>query len=217
MRLVAGREIRERMRSKAMRISTGVTLLIILAVAVLPGLIGDEGRTTYDVGVFGPEADQLADRLPVVAALSGENVAFDVRRLAGVDEAERLVRDGDLDAALSDTEVVVDEELGDRLGFLVQEANRQVTGESALAAAGVGADVAARVLTPEPWEVRALDPRREEERDGEGLVLVGTWRLYGQLLGFGYWVAAGWWRRRPRGSSRSCWPRPRRPSCWPGR
>ena len=191
MRLVAGREIRERLRSKAMRISTGVTLLIIMAVAVLPGLIGDDGPTTYEVGVFGPTAGLLADRLPVVAALSGEDVAVDVRRVATTADAERLVRDGDVDAALSDTEIVVDEELGDRLGFLVQEANRQVNGENALAAAGVGAGVAARVLMPEPLAVRALDPRSEQEKDREGMVFVGTMLLYGQLLGFGYWVASG--------------------------
>ncbi len=191
IRLVAGREIRERVRSKAMRVSTGVTLLIILAVAVLPGLIGDDGPTTYDVGVFGPQADQLADRLPVVAVVSGEDVAVEVRRVAAVEEAERLVRDGDLDAALGDTEVVVDEELSDRLGFLVQEVNRQVTVETALAAAGVGADVAARALMPEPLAVRALDPPSEEEQDREALVFVGTILLYGQLLGYGYWVASG--------------------------
>ncbi len=191
IRLVAGREIRERVRSKAMRVSTGVTLLIILAVAVLPGLIGDDGPTTYDVGVFGPSAGALADRLPVVAALSGEDVALDVRRLSDVAEAERLVGDGDLDAAVGDREVVVDEELGDRLGFLVQEASRQVAGEAALATAGVGADVAERVLIPEPLEVRALDPPSEEETEREGMVFVGTLLLYGQLLGFGYWVASG--------------------------
>ena len=191
IRLVAGREIRERVRSKAMRISTGVTLLIILAVAVLPGLIGDGGPTTYDVGVFGPRAEQLAERLPVVAALSGEEVLFDVRRLASVVDAERLVQDGDLDAAVGDTEVVVDKELGDRLGFLVQEANRQVEGEAALAAAGVDPDVGDRVLMPEPLPVRALDPPSDEETEREGLVFVGTMLLYGQLLGFGYWVASG--------------------------
>ena len=191
IRLVAGREIRERVRSKAMRISTGVTLLLILAAATLPGLIGDDGPTTYDVGVFGPRADLLADRLPVVAGLSGEDVAVDVRRVESAAEAERLVRDGELDAALSDTEVVVEEELGDRLGFLVQEANRQVAGETALAAAGVGADVAGRVLLPEPLAVRALDAPSEQEEDREALVFFGTMLLYGQLLGFGYWVASG--------------------------
>jgi hypothetical protein len=75
-----------------MRISTGVTLLFILAVAILPGLIGNGGRTTYDVGVFGDHADELADRLPAVAALAFDSVAVHVRRMAGAGEAERLVR-----------------------------------------------------------------------------------------------------------------------------
>ena len=190
IRLVAGREIGERIRSKAFRISAGVTLAFILAVAVIPGLVGDDGPTTYDVGVFAAGADALAGRLPEVAALD-DGVKVDVRRLAGAEEARRLVESGDLDAAVGDGQVIVDTELGDRLGFIVQEANRQVVGEAALAGAGVRGEAAARILAPEPLAVRALDPESEEDTTREGLVFVGTLLLYGQLLGFGYWVASG--------------------------
>ena len=190
IRLVAGREVRERIRSKAFRISTGVSLAFILAFAILPGLLSDDGLTTYDVGVFGAQSDALAGRLPVVAGL-GDNVAVEVRRLGDVAEGRRLVESGDLDAAVGDGRVVVEKELGVRLGFLVQEANRQVVGEAALSDAGVRGDVAGRVLMPQPLEVRALDPESEAESDREGLVFFGTILLYGQLLGFGYWVASG--------------------------
>src|SRR5688500_1820902 len=118
VRLVAAREIRERLRSKAFQISTGVRLAFILAVPIHPGDLSDEGPTTYDVGVFGLGADELAVRLPVVAE-AGDNVAVDVRRLADVAEGQRLVESGDLDAAVGDGQVVVEKELGARLGFLV--------------------------------------------------------------------------------------------------
>jgi len=190
VRLIAGREIRERIRSKAFRISTGVSLAFILAVAILPGALSDDGPTTYDIGVFGAQAERLAARLPVVAS-TGDNLAVDVRRLADVDEGRRLVESGDLDAAVGDGKVIVERELGFRLGFLVQEANRQVVGEAALAGAGVQGEVAGRVLMPRPLEVSALDPESEAEADRKGLVFVGTILLYGQLLGFGYWVASG--------------------------
>src|SRR5215213_4397992 len=99
IRLVAGREVRERLRSKAFRISTGVTLLFILAVAILPGALSDDGPTTYDIGVFGDRADQLAERLPEVAR-AADNLEVRVRRLAGAGEGDGLVRSGDIDAAL---------------------------------------------------------------------------------------------------------------------
>ena len=190
IRLVAGREIGERIRSKAFRISTGVSLAFVLAVAILPGVLGDDGPTTYEIGVFGGGTEQLADRLPVVGAQLGD-VEVDVRRLVDQAEASRRVEAGDIDAAVGDGRVVVDRELGDRLGFLIQEANRQVTGEAALAGAGVPGDIAGRVLMPEPLEVQALDPESDEETAREGIVFFGTLMLYGQLLGFGYWVASG--------------------------
>jgi ABC-2 type transport system permease protein len=190
IRLVAGREIVERVRSKAFRISGGLSLAFILAVAILPGVIGDGGPTTYEVGVFGAGSDTLAERLPVVAAFD-DDVEVDVRRLSSEDEGRRLVSSGDLDAAVGDGRVVVEEDLGDRLGFIVQEANRQVAGEAALAGAGVRGDAAARILAPEPLAVQPVDPQSEEDGTKEGLVFFGTLLLYGQLLGFGYWVSSG--------------------------
>jgi ABC-2 type transport system permease protein len=191
IRLVAGREINERVRSKAFRISTAVSFGILVVVAVLPGLLADDGPTTYQVGVFGPRAEQLAARLPVVAELTGDDVAVAVRPIPDAREGERLVDGGDLDAAVGEGRVIVDQELGDRLGFLVQEANRQVVAEDTLAGAGVRGEVAGRILMPERLEIVALDPESDEDSDREGLVFFGTILLYGQLLGYGYWVASG--------------------------
>lgn len=190
VRLVAGREVRERLASKAFRISFGISLAFILAVVILPGLFDDDGPTTYEVGVFGASAEALAERLPEVASFD-DGVAVDVRRLADEAEGRRLVESGDLDAALGEGRVLVEEELGDRLGFLVQETNRQVVGEAALAGAGVQGDAAARILAPRPLEVQAVDPKSDDEQTREGLVYFGTILLYGQILGFGYWVASG--------------------------
>ena len=191
VRLVAGREIRERLRSKAFRISAGVSLAFILAVAILPGVLSDDSPTRYDVGVFGEGALALGDRLPIVADELGGNVEVEVYPVADAAEAERLVESASLDAAVGDGRVVVDEELGERLGSVVQEANRQVVGEAALSGAGVPGDVAGRVLMPQPLEVLALDPESDAESTRGGLVFFGTVLLYGQLLGFGYWVASG--------------------------
>lgn len=190
IRLVAGREIRERLRSKAFRISAGVMLAFVLAVAIVPGVVGDDGPTIYDVGVYGADAGALAARLGDVAALD-DGVEIDVHRLAGRDEGRRQVDAGALDAALGDGEVIVEEDLRGRLGIILQEANRRVVTEAALARAGIGSEAAAPILAPAPLAVRALDPDSEADTTKEGLVFVGTILLYGQLLGFGYWVSSG--------------------------
>jgi len=191
IRLVARREILERGRSKAFLISSGVSLLFILAAAILPGVLSNDDPTTYDVGVFGSRSAPLAARLPEVARLTGDEANVRIRGIGDEAEARRLVTSGNLDAAIGDGPVIVDQELGDRLGLLLQEANRQVVVEAELAGAGVGGEVAGRVLQPAPLEVLPLDPQSEGESQRRALVTIGTVVLYGQLLGFGYWVASG--------------------------
>lgn len=58
--LVARREISERVRQRSFLISTGVTLAIVAIVAVLPGLIGGDGKDTYEIGVAGEGSAEVA-------------------------------------------------------------------------------------------------------------------------------------------------------------
>jgi ABC-2 type transport system permease protein len=188
VRLVAVREIRERIRSSAFLASTALSLVVVLALAIVPALLRDDGPATYDVGVAGAAA--LPDRLTAVAAAE-DDVELDLRPVGDAAEAERLLADGDLDAAVVDGEVLVHEELGDRLGGILQEAHRQVVTEAALADVGLSPAEAGPVLDPPPLAVRAVDPPDEEQQEHETLVLIGTMLLYGQLLGFGFYVASG--------------------------
>lgn len=191
IRLVAGREIRERVRSKAFLGSAALTLVLVLAAAIIPGLVGDDGPKRYDVGVVGSAATAVADRLPAVAAAVGEDATFVVRAVADAAEGERLVAAGDIDVVLVGGGAVVDEEPDDLLAMLVQAAHREVASEAALAKAGVSGSAATAALRPPPLPVRALDPPDEADGQRQGVVFVGTMLLYGQLLGFGYYVANG--------------------------
>jgi len=84
--LVAAREIRVKLRDKTFLISTAFFLLIAVATTVLPPIL--EG---------GPATVATADRT-VAAAL--RQAGLEVRAVAGDAEAERLVRDGDVEAAV---------------------------------------------------------------------------------------------------------------------
>ena len=44
---------------------------------------------------------------------------------------------------------------------------------------------------PPPLDVQAIAPPDESAEEREGLVFLGIVLLYGQLVGFGYWVASG--------------------------
>lgn len=191
VRLIATREIRDRVRSKPFLMSTAFTLLLILAVSILPGVLSNDEPPRFDVGLSGVGADQLAERLPLLSAAIDPNVKLDIRRVEDAAEADRLVTKGDLDVAVVDGQIIVEKELSPRLGLLLQESNRQLKTESALAAAGVGNEVAGRVLRPEPLPVQPLDAPTEAEDSRRGLVTIGSVLLYIQLLTYGYWVAGG--------------------------
>lgn len=89
VRLVAAREIRVKLRDKTFIWSTVIFLLVVVGATILPGVLGggDGGASSVAVAP-GPAATALAD------------AGLDVRAVADDAAAERLVRDGDVDAAV---------------------------------------------------------------------------------------------------------------------
>jgi ABC-2 type transport system permease protein len=87
--LVADREVRMRLRSKAFIISSAILLLAVIA-SIVAG------------SIFGTSASSSVTRVAVV----GDSEAFaqvatlDVTEAGSVDDAEKLVRSGDVDAAI---------------------------------------------------------------------------------------------------------------------
>jgi ABC-2 type transport system permease protein len=86
--LVAEREITMRLRSKAFLISTGILLLIVLASIVIGGFSAQNVSDTK-VAVVGTASQ-------AVSGVSG----LDVTDASSVDEAEALVKDGTVEAAI---------------------------------------------------------------------------------------------------------------------
>lgn len=86
--LVAEREILSQLRSKAFIISTGITLALVIGGIILSSVLGGRAEAT-PIAVVGP----------VPATVAGSELV-EVTEAADRDEAEGLVRSGDVDAAL---------------------------------------------------------------------------------------------------------------------
>lgn len=86
--LVAEREIRMRLRSKAFLISTGILLVLVLASVVIGGILGAN-----------PPKDKLAAVGSAVATAESFN-AFDVIEADSVDDAKELVLSGEVESAV---------------------------------------------------------------------------------------------------------------------
>jgi ABC-2 type transport system permease protein len=87
-RLIAGREVRMKLRSKSFVISTAITILAILAAVVVGGIIGANPPQTTVAAV--------GSAVAIVEDAGG----FAVTEAATVGEAERLVRSGEAEAAV---------------------------------------------------------------------------------------------------------------------
>lgn len=87
--LVAGREISSRVRSKSFLISTAILVVIVAAGIIISSLVSSAGGST-SVAVVG----QVEESIEAVDGLEVEEVET-------IAEAEQLVRDGEVDAAIA--------------------------------------------------------------------------------------------------------------------
>ena len=184
---VARREFTERIRQRAFQISTAVSLVVIAAVAVLAGVLGDDGPTSYDVGVQGAEAAAIVGTAQAVEAGSTcASRSADSRMLL---QARAAVRDEDVEVAVVGGAVVAREEPPEELEQALQAGARQVRAAELLREQGVSAAEVRRALDPPALAVRTLEDDDDEGRPG--IAFTASIILYGQLIVFGLAVATG--------------------------
>lgn len=187
-RVVARREFVERFNDRGFRISTGITLTILVGFLVLSSLAG--GRARYDLVVVGDDAVEVGTQLERGSA----TLAFDVtvHELDDEASAERALRDGDADAALiGGDRIVVKSDGPVDLLDAVRSVSQRLRTRLVLEEAGVSPDQADEALDVAPLPMRALEPIDERRQQLAAVAFVGVLALYGQLFAYGYWVAAG--------------------------
>jgi ABC-2 type transport system permease protein len=170
IRLIAGRELRERLQGKSFYVVTGLLLVLILAIGVIYRIAGDDGPESVTIGVTAPMPDGFAE----AAASIGEPLDRDVS-VTEIDaaDARRALDDGDVDAALiiDDRQVVHADDVDAETQAIVQQAWAGVELREGLADSGVSAAEAEDIASPEPLEATTL----EGDEDNTGVaVLTGT-------------------------------------------
>jgi ABC-2 type transport system permease protein len=185
--LVARREFTERGRERSFHISTGISLVILLAVILIPKAFDLGGPDVSRVGLLGPQSAALEPYL-AVTEIDGEPV--ETVAVSGSAEAEQALRDGDLDAVVVDgRQILSEEDVSDELEVAIQGASVEARARAALEAEGLDAAQAEAILRPPPLATATLEP--EDEGGDSGVALVAVIVLYGQLFGYAFWVASG--------------------------
>jgi ABC-2 type transport system permease protein len=190
IRLVARREVVEQLRARSFLISTGITLLILVGIIVVPRLFGVGQPATFDVGTVGGASAPVGQALTAQAKAAGVEVRL--RQLPDVAAAEAAVRGGKVDLAIVDgRELLAKSEVDEQLGVLVQSASRTVRAQERLTAAGLDPAAVQASLAPSPLPVRSLEPVDEAQRSKRAIATVSIFLLYGQLIGYCFTVAMG--------------------------
>ncbi|ONH32946.1 ABC transporter permease [Pseudofrankia asymbiotica] len=189
--LVVRREVSTRLRSKAFRIMTPLLVVVLAAGISVTALFGGSSPST--VG-FLPQDARYGAALTAV----GDAAGVDVRAVTVADaaEAERQVRDGKLDAAVTASgpdgfRVIVRHTLDDQgRGLLTAVARQQALDAQVVALGGdlgrVDSAVAAAGV-----DVVALEAPKERDNARIGLGAVTGVLIYLSLLIFGPVVAQG--------------------------
>ncbi len=184
--LTARRELRERVRSRAFRVGLLIQLALVLGIALVSTLTGDDGPKTVTLGVTGPEARAVG------VAAQDRSAAFELdlelQRLPSPAAARTAVRDDDVDLALVGGRLLVPAEPDDQAVALVRSAAATLGTTEQLQAQGLSPAEIRRALNPPQL---ATVEETDGDEGGQGLAFVGVLLLYIAIITFGNVVAVG--------------------------
>jgi ABC-2 type transport system permease protein len=188
-RLVAQRDFWYRLRDKGFMISTAITIAVLTGV-ILISAYGGGGTPTFDLGLMGSGSSSLGPL--IVQAGEGQGAEVRTEPVADRAAAEAGLADGSLDAVLVDGErLLAEREVPASLESAVQIAVVADGIRATLEENDVPADQIAQILNPAPIPVDTLEPQDPNRETNSTVAFITVVLLYGQLFGYGFWVATG--------------------------
>jgi len=192
VRLIAEREVRERLRGRVTRFVTVATALLVVAGIAIPGLIPSQPSTTR-IGLVGGAAQALAAPLERAASAAALKVALS--NVGGAAAARRLIGAGSLDAAIvrgaSSATVEVEQSLPAQTRAVIAAALDEAHFRTALARAGVPLAKVLPALVPVRLATVVLKPLpADQDARYVAAVFVGL-LMYVAIALYGTAVATG--------------------------
>jgi len=190
-RLVAARDFSVRLRDKGFVISTAITLSV-LSVFILISAFGgdDDGPVVFRVGLVGADATSLEQPLEQAAADRGAEL--EVRIFDDEAEAEAALTREDVEAMLgSDRTITGLTAVPEPITQIVREAVVRARIRAGMDEAGASSAQIDELLDPPAIEVRTIEPQDPKREENAGIAFIAVLLAYGQLFGYGVWVATG--------------------------
>ncbi len=187
IRLVAWRDFRERARSKAFIISTGFTLVLVVAVAIIPMFFTDDEPPVYQIGVLEP-APGLQDQLDVALA---DQATAELQSYATQLDGEAALRDDTIAALVTPDEIVLGPSADARLRTVLPLTLGSMDLLERARAEGLTDTQVAEILAAAQFPTRDLEPEDESETENRLFAFVGTVLLFISLITYGQWITIG--------------------------
>ena len=191
-RLVAARDFTVRLRDKGFAISTGITLTV-LTVFILLRAFGGDSTPSFDLAITDTEPDRIESLIAEIESAAARRGAdMTIRSYDDEAAAEAAVLSGRVDAALQARGVLAgDASVPAQLTQIVQDAAVRVRLGEALAEGGATSAEIDALLSQPSVEVRTLEPQDPNRDENAGIAFIAVLLAYGQLFGYGVWVATG--------------------------
>jgi ABC-2 type transport system permease protein len=188
-RLVAARDFWVRLRERSFLISTLLNITVI-SVLVLARAATGGGAPTYDLGVVGGPAVVAVANDAAALGEDGE-VVVRVVPLDGEAAAQRALEDGSVDAVVSAGQLVGWESIDPVLRALVQTSAHNAEVQAVFDRHDVSPAEQAAASEQAPLAEGVLRSAPPDRSGNAAIAFIGVLLLYGQLFGYGIWVATG--------------------------
>ena len=186
-RLVARRDFWVRLRERSFLVSTLINVAVISILVLARASNLATAGPSYDLGYVGSSAiASTAARLGADA-----NVRIEIHELPDVAAADAALGDGSVDAVIVGDQLRGLHDVPDPLISLVQGSARDVAVTAILDEHHVSQTERDAANDPNPLALTALDPAPPSRKDNAAVAFIGVLLLYGQLFGYGIWVASG--------------------------
>ncbi len=186
--LVAQRDFRERITSRAFQLSTGITVLFIVALILVPTFLGGDDIKQWSIGVVGDAPQGLT---VAVDTASGGAATTDTISFGSRPDAEAALEAGDIDIAV-DTQgaIVVDGDTEDQLTTAVVTALASI--EIAARADELGIEVTELAdLFTGGYEVESVTGEEEPDEANRIFAFFATVILFMSIVTYGSWILIG--------------------------
>lgn len=190
MWLVSRREWNQRIRTTSFRLSTLISILIVVAIILVPDSLGGGAGRERTVGVVGGSSPQL----PAILRASGERLDLTVTTRAFADEQAGIaaLRSDDVSVLIVDQrELVWRAAIDDRLRAVVVSSVGSLERASAIDELGIPPEQARRLLGPPDLASRSLEPTTRERTEREELAMIALLVLFMAIAFYGGFLLVG--------------------------